>query len=416
MLIAEADGLADNDYLDSNINFNEDFDIDESSKSNDNKSEEFAPQIDDVHTQYVTMNMSDIDNEVAKYMNVLYEYGLKNHFKSSAGGKIHDKQIKAICRNLCSCVHWIYNLYQPPVTRLSNSNGEFNEETFMEYVKLFIIRDYTLLSSYSEYCEKYIQLKSTTMKGIITDLYSGIKWFILFKNTIKFKVEQKEIFGIDQVVSGIRRCLLKDLKKNRIDATLTQVTYDMKLPEASSCVEQLQILQRHIRQQITNYSLQKFSVLGKNEYVLFMRILYSSLYLFTAQGRIGGVESLLYKDGNQLLADNYALTNKFKTEATFRKQPIVLGDVSKDLFSLYFNHFRPNIVQQNQIEENLHEAPMWLTFNGLPQKNIGQQVTKYFLKALNLNITTNLIRSLVETMFDGFHRYDKFSMYAFICY
>jgi hypothetical protein len=415
MLIANSNDLSiNNDNCDSIINFDEEFYNEELDEEYVNTNDDYTvddPILlqDDVHTLYVTMNLSDINLEVSKYMVLLNEYGLKNHFKSSAGGKIQDKKIKAINRGLCSCVHWIYNLHQPPVVRLSYNSGEFNEYTFMKYVRLFITRDYSLLSSYSEYCEQYNQLKSTTMKGLISDIYSGIKWFILFKNTTEFTVKQNQIFGIDQVVSGLRRCLSKEMKKNKPDASLSQVTYDMKLPEASSGVEQLQILQRHIIEQtesmnsIINKVLND-NLLVKSEYILFMRILYSSLYLFTAQGRIGGVESLLYKDGNQLLTDNYTLTSKFKTEATFGKQPILLGDVSKDLFSLYFNHLRPFIVQQSQIEENWHEAPMWLTFNGLMQKNIGQQMSKYFLKAMNLNVTTNLIRSLVETLCDGLHR------------
>jgi hypothetical protein len=47
---------------------------------------------------------------------------------------------------------------------------------------------------------------------------------------------------------------------------------------------------------------------------------------------------------------------------------------------------------------------MWLTFEGKQQLNIGQQMTNYFIQALNLNITTNGLRSLVETLCDGLHR------------
>jgi hypothetical protein len=365
--------------------------------------------LDDIHSKYVTMSLKNIENEVTKYVAVLDSYGLTSHFTSAAGGKFSTKRINAISRRLCGCDHWIYNLRDPPVERLRGNYSEFNENSFMRYVKCFITRDYVLLSSYSAYCEKYSGLKSSTTKGIVTEIYAGVKWFILFKNTSKFHVQHNRTSGIDETVKGLQRCLSKDVNKNRPDATLSQVTYDLKLPEGTSSLEQLQNLQIHLQDQVPliNRIMNLFmneNVISQKDYVLFMRILYASLYIFTVQGRIGGVESVLYKDGHALLNDNYALTNKFKTQSTFGKQPILLGDLSKELFSLYFHHLRPYIVHQNSIKENHFDAPMWLSFDGRQQKHIGQQMSNYFIQTLNLNITTNGLRSLVETLCDGLHR------------
>jgi hypothetical protein len=362
-----------------------------------------------VHNKYVTMSLTNIEIEITKYVAVLERYGIKSFFTSTIGGKISMKRINAISRRLCHCVYWTYNLCDPPVERLLDKYNEFNEQTFMRYVKCFITRDYVLLSSYGAYCEKYTGLKSSTTKGIITEIYAGIKWFVLFKNTSKFHVKPDRISGIEETVKGLRKCLSKDIKKNKPDATLSKVTYDLKLPEGSSSLEQLQVLQKHLKDQIPRvnhilFGFIKENILTRNDYNFFMRILYSSLYIFSPQGRIGGIESLLYKNGIQLLSDNYALTDKFKTQATFSKQPIILGETSKDLFSLYFNNLRPYVVSQNFIKDNHSDAPMWLTFEGKQQLNIGQQMTNYFIQALNLNITTNGLRSLVETLCDGLHR------------
>jgi hypothetical protein len=41
-----------------------------------------------------------------------------------------------------------------------------------------------------------------------------------------------------------------------------------------------------------------------------------------------------------------------------------------------------------------------LTYEGLPEQNIGRHITAYFRSTLNLNVTTTSIRSLVETTVD----------------
>jgi hypothetical protein len=400
------------DYINNNISsedeyqYSSDEDISEENIVHGNNN---IKQNNDIDSQYVTLSQTNIEIEILKYVTILERYGLKSHFTSAVGGKIAIKRINSISRRLAGCVHWIYNLCDPPVDRLRGNHSQFNEETFMRYVKCFILREYVLLSSYINYCEKNFNLKSSTAKGIVSNIYAGIKWFILFKNTSEYRINQFRIYGIDETVKGLRKCLSKDMKKNRVDATLSKVTYDLKLPEGSSSLEQLQILQKHLQDQIpmVNRILSVFlkeNILSRTDYILFMRILYSSLYVFTAQGRVGGVESLLYKDGVKLLSDNYALTDKFKTQATFGKQPIILGVVSKDIFSLYYNNLRPFIVSKNYIEENLSDAPMWLTYHGKEQKHIGLQMSNYFIQALNLNITTNGLRSLVETLCDGLHR------------
>jgi hypothetical protein len=136
----------------------------------------------------------------------------------------------------------------------------------------------------------------------------------------------------------------------------------------------------------------------KIEYIRFMALLYASLYALAPQGRVSGVQWLNETEGNELLLQGYTLAKIFKTAYAYGYQPVSLSEVGNGLFKLYLTHLRPIIIKLRG--ENIDEygnSPLFLTWEGDRELNVGRLITKYFTQKLGLHITTTTIRSLIGT-------------------
>jgi hypothetical protein len=131
-------------------------------------------------------------------------------------------------------------------------------------------------------------------------------------------------------------------------------------------------------------------------YLKFIRILFASLYTFSVQGRIGGIESLRYSAKDDLLKSGYGSATTFKTASYYGHQAVILPPKSRPLFELYLQTFRPYATKGKPSKEN---DPLWLNSSGEPfqSSKMGKAVTKFFKSCSKLHITTTNIRSLIET-------------------
>jgi hypothetical protein len=130
--------------------------------------------------------------------------------------------------------------------------------------------------------------------------------------------------------------------------------------------------------------------------------MFAAIYVFSAQGRVLAIQDLTYADGETLYAKKEVLSGKFKTKTKYGYQPIVLATVAIQLYDFYWITLRPVF---SSLEQRLPKSALWLNYDGSPCRTFGSRVTKYFLYGLGINITTNRIRSLVETAMNTLHRY-----------
>jgi hypothetical protein len=126
------------------------------------------------------------------------------------------------------------------------------------------------------------------------------------------------------------------------------------------------------------------------------------MYVFSAQGRVSAIQNLTYQDGETLYTKKEILTSKFKTSTKYGFQPIVLANVAIRLYDFYWLRLRPVF---SSVEQRNLKAPLWLNYDATPCLGFGNRVTKFFLYGLGINLTTNRIRSLVETAVNSLHRY-----------
>ena len=329
--------------------------------------------------------------------------GLVNFLTSKIGGSLTTKAATSVLFRTIKCLQWIF---------YHKRHRQLSANKLLITLTNLIKKDFKLLSDYVTYLEMQLELKSSTIVGILTEIVKTSTWFVLFYQPTNpaFVIQQGELTGILAVIKALRRNYRREMTKNKVSATISNITYDMQLPAASSALEQLQKLQQcivkslprfnFIEQQCANKS--PLEVFDKNTYENFLRMLFASMYVFSAQGRVSAIQNLTYQDGETLYSKKEILTSKFKTSAKYGFQPIVLANVAIRLYDFYWLRLRPAF---SSVEQRHLKAPLWLNYDATPCLGFGNRVTKFFLYGLGINLTTNRIRSLVETAVNSLHRY-----------
>jgi hypothetical protein len=129
-------------------------------------------------------------------------------------------------------------------------------------------------------------------------------------------------------------------------------------------------------------------------YHRYLQVLFAALYLFSPNGRKSGVEDIKYGQAKELLEKGFATSTKFKTNKKYGYQPVTVGPVSRELVRMYVEVVRPQI---RAASISAPTDPLWLTYWGEAECDIGRMVTAFFVRTCGLSLTITAIRSLVET-------------------
>lgn len=121
--------------------------------------------------------------------------------------------------------------------------------------------------------------------------------------------------------------------------------------------------------------------------------LVGGMYLFAAQGRVGGIKNLMASEIQDMLAKDFGFSNLFKTASTFGLQPVIIPFQLKDMFFLYVKVIRPRILAMNNLLENEY---VFISYRGEKFNCLDKNVSSWFRKN-SFNVTTNVLRSLCDT-------------------
>ena len=200
---------------------------------------------------------------------------------------------------------------------------------------------------------------------------------------------------IGHVAANIRKTQVRREKHSRARCTMESKIKQRRMPS-----DGLPELQQAVRDKLKwAMSLQEDDI-DKDSYLLFMGIMYSALYVFSAQGRISGVMDMSYGQARELLSMGFSTTDQFKTNHRWGLQPVTLSDTTGPLLEHYLTHVRPRVCREDTPADS---ESLWLRYCGRPEEHIGTSVTSFFKRTLNLHITTTSIRSLVETSMSDLH-------------
>ena len=84
----------------------------------------------------------------------------------------------------------------------------------------------------------------------------------------------------------------------------------------------------------------------------------------------------------QLQQSGYSVSNNFKTVGSYGLQPIILGNISYRIVSIYIEFVRP-IIKSNKDKWDPNES-LWIDFKGRTETRIGSLITAYFRRKLKV--------------------------------
>jgi hypothetical protein len=111
------------------------------------------------------------------------------------------------------------------------------------------------------------------------------------------------------------------------------------------------------------------------------------------QGRIGAIDDAKYGDLKALFADKMFMSTMLKTGVQYGFQPVTMSEITLLLLALYIDYIRPNFLTEPN-------DPLFIGQSGAKLR-MGRLLTAYFKRKLSLNISSTIIRSLVETEAEG---------------
>jgi hypothetical protein len=133
----------------------------------------------------------------------------------------------------------------------------------------------------------------------------------------------------------------------------------------------------------------------KEEFLVFFKYKYCFKLIIIITIIFLGVKDMKLSQVDSLINNGVAMSSKFKTYSKYLLQPVTLSEISKNLLVIYLKVLRPVAATKMKIKSM--EEPLWITFNGGNEIDVGKLVSNYFKRKLNISITTTNIRSLVET-------------------
>jgi hypothetical protein len=300
------------------------------------------------------------------------------------GGKKHRDSVR-ILRNTARFLLW---------THKADKNTPLDVSNVLSWLEVVIMEKYKLLFSYSVYCCSVLDFCPSTVRNHTCDIVIACEWYLIYgDNSLSLPVEG--LVRIRHVAKNVRKGQTRREKHTRARTTIATKVEMRRMP-----ADGLPELQRAVQAKLSWALSLRENDIDKEAFKMYMEILYSALYVFSAQGRISGVMDMNYGQAENLLAEGFSTTNKFKTNTRWQLQPVTLSETTHPLVQHYLQHVRPRVCK---VDLPAQKDPLWLRFTGTPEEHVGLFVTAFFRRTIALHITTTAVRSLVETSMSEMH-------------
>lgn len=263
----------------------------------------------------------------------------------------------------------------------------------VSWCRSIITDDFKILLDYSRHMETGLGFAPGTIKIHIMIILNSLQWFIFAAPRIH-RMHMEALASIRQVAKVVYNMQLKRAKILRAHRTMVGQVLSRRMPAGG-----LQQLQEAVNTRVPWAESLVGELLNKSMYKLFMSTLFAALYVYSVQGRLGGVASMKLRQGRELIIGGFSNSTEFKTAQKYKYQPVTMNEVALLLFTLYMEHFRPQV--QKGVAQD--KDPLWLNFAGEEEGDIGRLVTAFFKDTIHLHITTTAIRTLVETTVHSLH-------------
>jgi hypothetical protein len=351
-LNAEVDRNVDEeDTSDDNDNYQYD-----SGSSDDSEPDDFFPVDEDLEPEDRTIHhgLDRSSERVDLLKEILDQLKFRTHLQCAAGGLKTEVDINTLYGRLSKFILWsLYRL-----------NGDVNIEISVVSVKLLLVQICsTHFGVLAEYCTAELELtfnyKASTIINHILDLVGSMQWFVLYRVELDhvYNLTPSSLLGFTTIASNLRRYYSRCAKHESRSKSMDDAIIAKKMPSGG-----LTELQNALKSQSSIIKKICETVeLKKLQFQIFMGVLYSTMYSYSAQGRIGGFEHIRFNQYQALRDRNHATTDKFKSRLAFGLQAVTASPEALELLHLYVTIIRPKISSNVSHSE---DNKLFLSFNG----------------------------------------------------
>lgn len=209
--------------------------------------------------------------------------GLISYLQSKVGGQRNERSINQLIQRLVLFLSWASSLLRMSSLILTS---------VMKHFKL-ILEHYELVEKFVEYLDKRKELSTSSQLNYLFDISKTVQWFYLFKQSSRNNTDSNQ-YTEDSLmlqrwlscVKNIQKVLNKSLSLDQARSnSLETCIYNAEYPEGG--MKQLQECIMEDIEFIKSYDGDE-TFIDKHSFIRFMRILYSSIYVYGVQGRLAG--------------------------------------------------------------------------------------------------------------------------------
>mmetsp|Transcript_20277 Transcript_20277/g.33942 ORF Transcript_20277/g.33942 Transcript_20277/m.33942 type:complete len:580 (+) Transcript_20277:520-2259(+) len=308
------------------------------------------------------------------------------HLGSAVGGYLSHKNADLCARAVARFLEWTHNEHHK-TTALAPGES-------LSWLLTIITEEHSLVVAYVDHCVKVLLMKPNTVKNHVKHIETACMWLTQF-SARKYRRDPSSLQAITHIVKKLRCAESKRNKGLYSEKTLEQQVYTGQLPAGG-----LPELRHAVSTKLpwAKAIASRGGSIDTHDYRHFLCTMFAAMWVFSAQGRPGGISLMTVDDTQQLLDFAFATTSTFKTSAKYSLQPITLSEESYQLVELYVRCLRPHVAMRTPPTDRL-----WITHEGKPIEDVGRYVTQFFRAELRLNVSTTGIRGLVETYMAKLH-------------
>jgi len=292
---------------------------------------------------------------------------------------------------------------------INKSPLELSNFAVRRWTQMVVKHHSSIQFEFQSYLLNVLKFQPDSVISFASFLREYVEWFHTFRAVADpdpFKIEldcyHKFIATTTRIMKGARKMRTKQVKKKSGSHTnaLDEMIANRQLPQGG--LKELQDTVAAEMQWVYAFSTSVRrgpGLVDESTYQQLMCLLIASMYVFAPQGRISGITDMKLKDAPELM-ESSATSEEFKTSSTYGFQAVSMGDISKEILSVYLKFFRPRVTNARSCPND----PLFLTFQGTADRQLGRHVTAFFKPRLGIHITTTLIRVLVETTVEERYR------------
>ena len=356
--------------------------VEESMESESDSGDEFEEEEEDDDNEEENMGSRSNGEEhkstvVQKYDDsfVIERSTFYEHFQSPLGGAKKEDAIDTMVKRLTGLLLWTYcYIYKIKLPEIENE--------YWGWFLLVTTKYYMTVNKYAAFLSERKKISPSTILNHLSDIGAMAKWLVHFSGR-HFGAPQS-IVGFEEVLKGLRRSFNKHINKNTYNGLSLEKRIEYrKYPRGGMKELQEAVLQK---KEWVIKCLNNLTVVDCDIYNAFLSVMFVSFYLFSLQGRVGGLAYLRYRQRLDLKKNGYThLEDEFKTQATYGAQPFTLGEQSRWFFKKYLRSFRPLVSLTLS-----GVSPMFLGYDGqgLSPRAIGLLISGFLKKECGLKMTS----------------------------